>query len=261
MAEPGFLQLSRKLFSHQFWCEKRVFSRAEAWLDLIREAAWKPHKKLISGHLIEVQRGGIVASVRFLADRWKWSTTKVCLFLDVLRLDEMIKTEKRHGITLVLLCNFEQYNTPGAPEKIQVKDSGKTAGRQREDETEEGKEGERKEAEGARLHETYCARTGLSAKLDDRRKRAWTAFAAKGFTEEDMKRVIHYIEKGMNDGGKFDERSLQFSVLIEDLSKFEERLLLAKREPLVPAVKRLKSPADAYVLADGTRPYAPNGSV
>lgn len=128
--------LGRSMFSHHLWQENRVFSRAEAWLDLLQTAAIVPQKRLIAGHPIEIPRGGIVASVRFLSVRYKWSNTKVCLFLDSLECEGMIIREKRHGNTAILLCNFEKYNTG----KRQIGDGEATARRRRGDEIEEGKD-------------------------------------------------------------------------------------------------------------------------
>lgn len=129
--------LARSMFDHHLWQEQRVYSRAEAWLDLLKDAAFDPHKRLIAGHTVEIPRGGIVASVRFLSLRWKWSNTKVCLFLDSLECEGMIRREKRHGNTIIILCNYEKYNT----EKRRKHAKETSPERQRGDEVEEGKEG------------------------------------------------------------------------------------------------------------------------
>ena len=139
----SFLMLARRIFGHHFWLETRTFSRAEAWLDLLQTAAYAPHKRMISGHIMEIPRGGLVASVRWLSDRWKWSNTKVCLFLDVLEEENMITREKRHGNTLLSICKYDAYNTPHDTEttgKRRKDDTEATAGRQRDDAIEEGKE-------------------------------------------------------------------------------------------------------------------------
>lgn len=143
--EEGFIPLRRSFFTHYLWEEKRIYSRAEAWLDLIHEAAWKGHKKLIAGKLIEVSRGEVVASVRFLSDRWKWSNTKVCQFLEMLREDGSVETEKRQGITVVLLLNYERFNplvsTEEKTEKRRGYDGETTQRRRGNAEIKEGEEG------------------------------------------------------------------------------------------------------------------------
>ena len=145
----GHLTLSRRYFDHHFWREERAYSRAEAWLDCVQMACFQPQRKLIGNQVIDVPRGGIVASVRFLSDRWRWSTTKVCSFLEVLRVDAMIVTEKRQGITLLLLCNFDRYNGEKRQESSQESNTRKTRPRQEKDEIEEGEEGKKEKSVSA----------------------------------------------------------------------------------------------------------------
>ena len=106
----GFLPLRRSFFVHAFWGERRIFSRAEALLDLIQSAAFQPQKQYIAGKMIEVARGEIVAAVRYLEQRWQWSNTKVGMFLEMLRQDGTITTEKRQGITVILIINYEGFS-------------------------------------------------------------------------------------------------------------------------------------------------------
>lgn len=122
MSEETFLRLSRRFFSNPLWEEPRVFSRAEAWLDCLRTAAWEEQRKLVAGNMVEVKRGGLVASVRYLSDRWMWSKTKVCSFLDLLEKEEMVTREKGQGISVIYLCNFDRYN----PKKGHTEDTGRT---------------------------------------------------------------------------------------------------------------------------------------
>ncbi|CAN5709708.1 hypothetical protein BH09VER1_BH09VER1_44170 [soil metagenome] len=105
-----FLRLSRSYFTHYFWEEPRTYSRAEAWLDLLRTAAIQPTTRLVHGNPVRLTRGTLIASVRYLAARWQWSNTKVCHFLENLRAEQMITTEKRHHTTLITLCNYDHYN-------------------------------------------------------------------------------------------------------------------------------------------------------
>lgn len=137
MTETGHIRLSRQFAKHAFWQEERVYSRAEAWLDLIVEAAFAPRKKLVSGAMVEIPRGGIVASERFLSDRWKWSRTKVRAFLDLLRAEKMVSTttEKTTCCTIIYLRNYERFNTAKEPPEEPRKD-------QRGTKREEGKEGD-----------------------------------------------------------------------------------------------------------------------
>lgn len=109
----GHIKISRKYFQNFLWNEKREFSRAEAWLDLIQSARYsnEPSKELINGRMVICKRGQIVASVRFLKERWNWkSTSTVDRFLKLLKDEQMIGTDMEQGINVISICNYEVYN-------------------------------------------------------------------------------------------------------------------------------------------------------
>jgi len=137
----GFIRLCRSYFSHPFWVERRKYDRAAAWLDLVAMCAFEPRRAMINGEMIEIPRGGIAASERFLSDRWMWSRTKVRAFLDVLESENMIKDhQKNHRYSVFLLCNFDKFNPPKEPPEKPQKDHRKTTGEPPGNQIEEGKE-------------------------------------------------------------------------------------------------------------------------
>lgn len=122
----GFIKLHRRVFSHWLWDEVREITKFEAFIDLLQLAAFEPTKRVVSGRVIEVPKGGIAASERFLSTRWKWSRTKVRHFLEMLESDGMAKQEKDQGNTVIILCNYGVWNpsettknTTEAPEEDQ----------------------------------------------------------------------------------------------------------------------------------------------
>lgn len=110
---PGYLAVSRKFFEHDLWKERRVFSWAEAWLDLM-QTAWygeKPSRQLINRVMITYQRGEMAASVRFLQQRWLWKSTRtVHHFLTVLEQAGQITRRTESGQTIITLPNYDLYN-------------------------------------------------------------------------------------------------------------------------------------------------------
>lgn len=116
MAEYGHLKISRKAYAKDpFWIEPRVFSRWEAWEDLIQRAAWKPHRRMVQGTLIILRRGQLLASERFLADAWQWSRGRVRRFLSLLEEMERINLDTAHAAAhhgaLITLCNYNVYQS------------------------------------------------------------------------------------------------------------------------------------------------------
>lgn len=110
MCNQGFIKLSRKFFETPLWKEPRQYSRSEAWLDLIQMAGFEDSKYILNNREIEVRRGEIVASRRFLENRWNWGSTKVSNFIDYLKANRMINQRQTSGQTIITLCNYDICN-------------------------------------------------------------------------------------------------------------------------------------------------------
>jgi hypothetical protein len=108
----NFLPINRKFFDHPFWKEDRTFSKSEAWLDLIASARFEESEvtELIGGKMVSWTRGQLPASLRYLAERWKWSKNKVDDFLKLLEHEDMIERILIQGQTVLSLKNYETYN-------------------------------------------------------------------------------------------------------------------------------------------------------
>jgi hypothetical protein len=110
----GFIPIKRSLFEHFLFKEHRVFSRFEAWLDLIQLASFTDGQTdLIGGKLIIRNRGEVIASVRWLCKRWGWSIHKVSDYVELLRSQLMVTVDKESGIQKIMLVNFEKHNSIG----------------------------------------------------------------------------------------------------------------------------------------------------
>lgn len=148
MNEQGFIKLSRKYFTHFLWNEPREFSKAEAWLDLIGSARFEASAELVNGRVIEVRRGEIPASRRFLEKRWNWGSTRVKNFIEMLVKQGMANQRQELGQTILTLCKYDFYNdsaTAGKPHKNPAANRKQTAGKPQANQKKEGKKERRKE--------------------------------------------------------------------------------------------------------------------
>lgn len=119
---PGYITLSRKFFECDLWREKRPRTKAEAWLDLIQLAAFAPHTVTTSVGTVALERGELLASLRFLADRWDWSVKQVRRWLaTVQRVDRLRAQREAQAGTVYVIVNYAFYQ--GADE-----DEGTAAG-------------------------------------------------------------------------------------------------------------------------------------
>lgn len=133
MAQPaGYIPISRKIFDHPFWKEKRAFSKFEAWIDLLQTARYEESIKTeyINSKPVKWGRGQLPASVRYLMERWRWgSITKVETYLKNLQNEDMISLEKGQGINIITICKYDDYNLCKGIERtveISEKDSERT---------------------------------------------------------------------------------------------------------------------------------------
>ena len=114
MNNKGYIPISRKLFEHELWSEKREFSRAEAWIDLLRSVRFEANSTsvLIGNQSVELFAGEMIASLRYLGSRWGWSKHKVDSFLGYLIKSGMVTKRTPSGTqqTVITLCNYDSYN-------------------------------------------------------------------------------------------------------------------------------------------------------
>ena len=165
----GWILLHRRFFDHPFWTEKREFSKAEAWIDLIEQARWKDEETSLmhNGQIVKWNRGQLVASVRFLRDRWKWrSNNKVSRFLDLLEKEDMIRYDKRTAIGRITICKYDTYQTLRDAER----DTNGTQTGQAEDKTvKKGKERKEKnillDSEIQEIYSAYPRKVGKAEAL------------------------------------------------------------------------------------------------
>jgi hypothetical protein len=140
---------------HRGWRDNPIFkgefSRADAWVWLIENACWKPSRTRIKGSTVELARGEMSFSVRFLADKWGWSKSRVDRFLDDLRSESMIKTRSKigtdgeqkagQGQSIITICNYAKYQDVRDDNRDNSGTvTGTTAGQQR-DKEEQGNKG------------------------------------------------------------------------------------------------------------------------
>ena len=88
----GLYTISRAVFEHPAF-KSEPFTEREAWVWLIGEAQWKSNRKRINGQIVELERGQLSHSIRFLSIRWAWSISRVNRFLKRLKTETMIETE------------------------------------------------------------------------------------------------------------------------------------------------------------------------
>lgn len=181
---------------HRGWRDNAIFrgefSRADAWVWLIEHAAWKPAKARIKGQPVELARGELSFSVRFMAAKWGWSKSRVDRFLAELEAENMVKITAKsrdnsgtttgttaghpagQGASIISLCNYDKYQGRDDTERDNAQSESGTSAFQNRDEEEEGKKGKKEET----THYAFFGRTvRLNANDLDRWRNRYSAIA------------------------------------------------------------------------------------
>jgi hypothetical protein len=134
MSQRGVFAVSRAVFDHDCFANE-PYTEREAWMWLISSAVWKAKTVRIGKFVANLKRGQAAYSVRFLADKWQWSKSRVDRFLGRLENRDMIGTQTGTGITIVTINNYNQYQRVSLPDRDSSgTQSGTAAGQQRDKE-------------------------------------------------------------------------------------------------------------------------------
>lgn len=126
----AYIQIDRKLFNHFLWTENRVWSKFEAWIDLIQLVSYtEKNERIINGVLITWGRGEFPVSYSFLSQRWNWSAQRTRGYMQLLKNNKQVNTRTTSVATILTLCNYDQYNPKQQADKLEIT-SETTSGRQ-----------------------------------------------------------------------------------------------------------------------------------
>lgn len=185
----GTVNIARSLFDDEAF-KDQPFTEREAFVWLIMEASWKPRTKRVGNVTVNLERGQLAASVRFMADAWKWEKSTVDRFLKRLEKRDMIGTDSGTGVNVITVCKYEEYQ---GGEKRSGTAKKAEAGQQRDSSGTNEKKGEIREevknktsyevssvpaidevSEAVAAFNDTAARAGLSQvqKMNDTRRKA-----------------------------------------------------------------------------------------
>lgn len=89
--------------------EKEPYTEREAWEWMIASAAWRPTKQKVGAKIILLQKGQLSFSVRFMAESWGWTKSRVHRFLGRLKSETMIGTDGGTVQDIITIVNYSIY--------------------------------------------------------------------------------------------------------------------------------------------------------
>ena len=112
----GYVRIPRGLFDNPELASNAPLSRHECWLWMLENAAYVDHRKRVGVAIVDLRRGQLAGSSRFLAVAWRWEESRVRRFLTRLKAAAMITAETAAGITIITICNYEIFPGDAIPE-------------------------------------------------------------------------------------------------------------------------------------------------
>lgn len=106
----GWIKVDRKIQENPLW-EADVFSRGQAWIDLLLLANHEDKEIFINGQYFKIKRSQHFTSIRKLSVRWKWDKDKVLRFLRQLEASGMLTRIRTHNATLLTIVNYDKYQS------------------------------------------------------------------------------------------------------------------------------------------------------
>lgn len=139
MTDSGVFAVARKIWEDEDFAPE-PFTQREAWMWLVGAAVWCERRtRGASRRPIKLQRGEFSFALSFMAEKWKWSKSRVDRFISVLENRDMIRDASRDGEKVYIIRNYNEYQVVGIPKRDDERDakrdaSGTTAGRERDKE-------------------------------------------------------------------------------------------------------------------------------
>lgn len=108
MSKNGYILLHRSIMTHYAFEDEPKTAR-EAFIWLLMNASYSPHKTLYKGKIIAVNRGQIPTSYRRLMAEFQWSLGRIQRYITRLSDEGMIDTATDTGFLVITICNYDKY--------------------------------------------------------------------------------------------------------------------------------------------------------
>lgn len=138
MKNPGVFAVNRAAFDHPMFKDE-PFTEREAWFWLCGAAAFKAMQVRVAGVIVNLERGQLAFSQRFLQERFQWSRQRVRGFIAKLELHQSITQIPTKGVTKITICNYDKHAF-GQPSEQPHSNQAATSQRPKEEELKELKE-------------------------------------------------------------------------------------------------------------------------
>jgi hypothetical protein len=130
----GYIAMPRSIFDDKAFAQE-PFAEREAFLYMVAAAAWRKRRDRIGRAVVDLNRGQLAASNRYLATRWGWSEARVRRFLARISKrrtsdaandaqsdapsDALIDAVSTRDVTIITIRNYDDFNKSSPPETFE----------------------------------------------------------------------------------------------------------------------------------------------
>ncbi|EQA97296.1 hypothetical protein [Sphingobium sp. HDIP04] len=107
MSDGGFYLMPRNWQDYPMF-GREPFSRRDAWVWLMENAAYTDRSIDVAGKTVAIKRGQLSYSLRFMAKAWDWDEAKVRRFLSRAQKDQFIDARTDAGQTIITICDYDK---------------------------------------------------------------------------------------------------------------------------------------------------------
>lgn len=122
----GWISLHRQVVNNPMWLAEK-FTTAQAWIDLLFYASFEQREIVVPKGRLTLEKGQLATTFSHLAERWKWSKSRIARTFQKWVLERQIEKETEQGITLITICNYETFQCrEKVPESVPIARSANT---------------------------------------------------------------------------------------------------------------------------------------
>jgi hypothetical protein len=111
----SWIQLFRSFFTDEMWRERRRYSRAEAWIDILGMRAYGTMDVMMGRCQNSIAKGECAVSRSYLATRWGWSEKEVRTYLGYLVKRDLIEVRNGRNATIIKVLRVDTENSKNQP--------------------------------------------------------------------------------------------------------------------------------------------------
>lgn len=103
----GYYKMPRGWMESPYLKQEKFTERC-AMLWLLEQAVFKDQTVRVAENVVELKRGQLAFSLRFLAKKWRWTYSKVQRFIKKLEKYKIIESSNESAITVISICNYDE---------------------------------------------------------------------------------------------------------------------------------------------------------